>query len=97
MHSATALAFAGRDLMVSGDLTVVLYYAYILDAEDRIQKRHDFEAADDAAALKHARRGLDRNDVEVWQLARMVARLVYGKQLRVVWPPVKKPKNGTKL
>ena len=41
--------------MVSGDLTVPLYYAYILDTEDRVQKRHDFEATDDAAALKRGR------------------------------------------
>jgi len=66
---------------------VPLYYAYILDAEDHVQKRHDFEAADDAAALQHARRLVGPHDVELWQLKRMVARLVHGKQLRIVWPP----------
>ena len=80
--------------MVSGDLTVALYYAYILDAEDRIQKRHHFEVADDAAALKHARQWVDRCDVEVWQLARLVAKLAHGKPARVIWPPIEKSKNG---
>jgi hypothetical protein len=69
-----------------------LYYAYILDDADHVRKRHDFETADDAAALKHARRWVDGCNVEVWQFARLVAKLVHGKQMRVVWPPLSK--NG---
>ena len=80
--------------MVSGDLTVALYYAYILDAEDRVQKRHDFEAAEDAAALKHARQWVDHSDVEVCQLARIFAKLAHGKPSRVIWPPTEKSKYG---
>ena len=77
---------------MSGDLTLPLYYAYILDKADHIRKRHDFEAADDAAALKHARQWVDGCDVEVWQVARIVAKLVHGKHMRVVWPAL--TKNG---
>ena len=65
MYTAPVLELWAPGLLVSGDLTLAFYCAYILDAEDHIAKRHDFEAADDAAALKHARRWLDRKDVEV--------------------------------
>ena len=51
------------------------YCAYILDAEGHIAKRIDFESADDAAALSHARQYVDGHDVEVWQLKRRVATL----------------------
>ena len=49
MYTAPVLELWPPGLPVSGDLTLAMYCAYILDAEDHIAKRHDFEAADDAA------------------------------------------------
>lgn len=48
------------------------YRAYVLGKNGRIMKRRDFEAADDKDALQHARQYVDGNDVEVWQLDRLV-------------------------
>jgi hypothetical protein len=54
---------------------MAVYRAYPLDARGHIQKRIDFEAEDDAAALNHARQYVDGNDIEVWQQARKVGKL----------------------
>jgi hypothetical protein len=54
---------------------MAVYRAYPVDAHGRIQKRIDFEAADDAAALERARQYVDGHDVEVWQLGRSVGKL----------------------
>jgi hypothetical protein len=51
------------------------YRAFVLDKDRHIMKRHDFEAANDDDALKHARQYVDGHDVEVWQLKRIVATL----------------------
>jgi hypothetical protein len=51
------------------------YRAYPLDAQGHVRNRIDFEAADDAAALKHARQYVDGHDIEVWQLKRLIGKL----------------------
>ena len=55
------------------------YRAYILDENDRIVRRHDFNAENDAAALEIARRYVDGHDVEVWQRQSFVRRLKHEK------------------
>ena len=55
------------------------YRAYLLDDNDHIVKRHDFEAANDDAALKIARQYVDGHDVEVWQRQSFVRRLKHEK------------------
>jgi hypothetical protein len=51
------------------------YRAYILDDEGRIIGVHELDCADDDEAKQKAAQLLDRQDLEVWQRARMVARL----------------------
>jgi hypothetical protein len=40
-----------------------------------VTKRHDFETDDDAQAMQSAKQYVDGQDVEVWQLARLVGKL----------------------
>jgi hypothetical protein len=47
----------------------------MVDDDGRIVRRHDLEAEDDEMALKHARQYVDGHDVELWQRARVVAKL----------------------
>ena len=49
------------------------YYAYILGGDGHIQRREDFDALDDEAAVARARQWVDGRDIEIWQGARMVA------------------------
>ncbi len=51
------------------------YRAYVLNSEDHIINRHDFTAADLAAALAHAAQYVDGHDVEVWLRAHVIGRL----------------------
>lgn len=51
------------------------YRAYVLAKSGNILKRHDFDALNDAAALEHARQYVDEQDIEVWQLGRVVGLL----------------------
>jgi hypothetical protein len=51
------------------------YRAFLLDKNDRIVRRHDFEADGHSAALAHARQYVDGHDVEVWQRSHIVGRL----------------------
>ena len=51
------------------------YRAFVLGKAGQILNRHEFEAADDAAAMEHARLYVVRNHVEVWQLNRLVGTL----------------------
>jgi hypothetical protein len=51
------------------------YRAYVLDEEDHIVGRHDFEAGSYAAALAFAARYVDGHDIEVWLRAHFVGRL----------------------
>jgi hypothetical protein len=62
----------GRDAMLT-------YRAYLLDDDDHIVKRQDFEAANDTAALETARQYVDGHDVEVWQSTRILSRLKHEK------------------
>jgi hypothetical protein len=52
------------------------YRAYILNRDGRIMEAVDLDCADDAAATKAARQLDDGHDVELWQQARVVTRLV---------------------
>ena len=51
------------------------YRAYVLDDDDHIIRRHEFEAGDSAAALEIARQYVDGHDVEVWQRSHIIGRL----------------------
>src|SRR5215210_201409 len=51
------------------------YRAYALDPQGQIVRRFDFEAADDSAALTHARQWVNGCDIEVRQHERVVAKL----------------------
>ena len=55
------------------------YRAFLLDNNDRIVRRFDFEADDHDAALKHAKQYVDGHDVEVWQRTHVVGRLKRNK------------------
>ena len=55
------------------------YRAYVLDADDHIRRRHEFEADSDAAALEVAKQYVDGHDVEVWQGKSLVRRLKHEK------------------
>ena len=66
---------------------VTRYRAYALDAQGSVKS---FEAADDVAALAHARRWVDDCDVEVCQLGRVVAKISHGRPPKrpsqIIWP-----------
>ncbi len=51
------------------------YRAYVLNEDDHIINRHDFTAANSAAALAHAAQYVDGHDVEVWLRAHIIGRL----------------------
>ncbi len=51
------------------------YRAFLLDSEDHIVRRYDFDADNHDAALKHAKQYVDGHDVEVWQRSYIVGRL----------------------
>jgi hypothetical protein len=56
-------------------VALVEYRAYTLGKTGHILARKDFEAEDDPAALEHAGQYVVDNDVEVWQLDRLVGLL----------------------
>ena len=51
------------------------YRVYRLDSEGHVLSRFDIKAADDGAALLHAREQMAEHDLEVWQLDRLVGTL----------------------
>jgi hypothetical protein len=51
------------------------YRAFVLGKVGQILKRHEFDAADDVAAMEHARQYVTSSDVEVWRLERLVGLL----------------------
>ena len=51
------------------------YRAYLLDEEGKISQRIDLESETDATALLDASEHIDRHDVEVWHLERLVGKL----------------------
>jgi hypothetical protein len=51
------------------------YRAFLMSATGDVLKRNDFTSPNDAAALQHARLYVENNDVEVWQLHRLVGLL----------------------
>jgi hypothetical protein len=56
------------------------YRAYLLDENDHIFRRHDFEAANDTSALETARQYVDGHDVEAWQRTHILGRLTHSSQ-----------------
>jgi hypothetical protein len=59
----------------SGGLSMFEYKLYCLDAHGRIARRQEFEAADDQAAVAHARAHHPAESCELWCGARKVALL----------------------
>ena len=55
---------------VSGD-----YKLYCIGLDGHIERRHDYKARDDLAALDRAKQICGPHEVEVWEGARMVARV----------------------
>jgi len=51
------------------------YRAYVFGKNGQTIRRHEFQAADDNAALKHARQYIRDKDVEVWQENRNIGLL----------------------
>jgi hypothetical protein len=51
------------------------YRAYVLDKDDHIIQRHEFDAESSDAAVMHARRYVVGHDVEVWLRTHIIARL----------------------
>jgi hypothetical protein len=51
------------------------YKLYCIGLDGHIEKRHDFKGPDDLSALDQARKICGPHEVEVWDLARFVARI----------------------
>jgi len=60
---------------MKADEVGILYRALVLAKTGTILESHEFPASDDSAALDRARRYLTRQEVEVWQVHRLVGRL----------------------
>lgn len=56
------------------------YRAYFLDEDDHFVAVQDLNCPDDAVAIAEAEKLLDRHDIELWQLSRMVARLSHKRK-----------------
>ena len=52
----------------------VQYRLYFLSGNSHIHHSHEFEAADDTAAIEHAERWREGRRMELWQGTRMVKR-----------------------
>jgi hypothetical protein len=51
------------------------YRAYVLDSQDHIVSRYEFEAKDSTSALEIARQWVNGHDVEIWQRTHIIGRL----------------------
>ena len=51
------------------------YKIYVLDQDGRIFLVHDFKGSDDLSAFEESKRYSDVCGVEIWQQARLVARI----------------------
>jgi hypothetical protein len=51
------------------------YRAYILNRDGLIMEAVELDCADDAAASEYAKQFADGHDVELWQAARVVAKV----------------------
>ncbi len=51
------------------------YKLYCIGFDGHIEKRHDYHAPDDLTALDRAREICGPHEVEVWEGARMIARV----------------------
>jgi hypothetical protein len=58
-----------------GSVVASEYRAYVLDGNDQIVARHEFEAENSTEALETARRYVNGHDVEVWQRKHIIGRL----------------------
>jgi hypothetical protein len=54
---------------------MVGYKIYILDRTGRIGLAYDFKGADDSSVLEESKRHCDKSAIEIWQQARLVARI----------------------
>lgn len=59
-------------------MCVAEYKLYCLDPKGRIQRRHEFEAADDAAAIASARARFPEETCELWCGTRKIALIPAG-------------------
>ena len=73
-----ARAPSAKLAVLLGNRHMADYRAYVLDVDGHITERLDLDCADDAEAVRLARRRLKDPDIEVWQGARMVARFSNG-------------------
>jgi len=62
------------------------YRALLIDAGGQIVRRYDLECDSDCAALDLAFLLVERHDIEVWQLDRIVGKLNHRQ-----WPVVQAP------
>ena len=62
------------------------YKLYCLDPAGRIQRRHEYEAADDGAAINRARADFPDETCELWSGTRKVALLPAGADPMLVRP-----------
>ncbi|MBC8035619.1 MAG: hypothetical protein H7X89_00150 [Rhizobiales bacterium] len=54
------------------------YRIYEFNSQNHIQKRHDLAAPDDVTALEQARVFSSKTTIEIWQSARLIARVGNG-------------------
>jgi hypothetical protein len=53
------------------------YRIYEFNSQNHIQKRHDLAAPDDVTALEQAKPFASKATIEIWESARMIARVGY--------------------
>ena len=57
------------------------FRAYVLDDNDHILRRFEFEAENGTAALEAAKQYVDGHDVEVWERTHIIGRLKHENKL----------------
>ena len=65
------------------------YKLYSIGHDGHIEKRHDYHAPDDLAALDEARRICGPYEIEVWEGARFIARVAIDGTASII--PTKGP------
>ena len=64
------------------------YKLYVIGDDGHIVNRHDYPAKDDLGALQRAKELCAKNEIEVWEGARFIARVAVGGGASMV------PTNG---